>query len=550
MPQQHRAPTSTANREPHRQRAERDIIALGIVVAAILMFVGTGSTVLTTIARSYLFGEAGTDRLLSNALVLNIALVIFGWRRYAELTREIAERRHAEIASQRLAETDALTGCLNRRSLDPALDTLIETAQKSGRVAVLLMIDLDGFKRSNDAHGHQIGDIVLCQTTDRIRAIMPDDALIARLGGDEFICAMILDAPARSAAETILLRLNLAIAAPIESADSMIIVTASIGVSSSEQASVVPIFRLAQDLLHRADLAMYEAKKNGRNRFCWFEDAMEQKLRLRRQFETDMRDGIMRGEFVPYYEKQIDLETGEVIGFEMLARWHSPRFGLINPEQFISVAEEIGLIAQLSESLIAQALADAGDWNPKLSLSVNISPIQLRDPLFAQRILKLLVQANFPPSRLEIEITESCLHENIEIVRSLIASLQNQGVRVCLDDFGTGYASLAQLRALPFDRIKIDRSFVSTLISNSESPAIVEAISSLARSMDMPITAEGIESPEVLAQLRKFGKFNGQGYLYGQPRSADDTRRELSMQQLDENDAPAHQTQNLKSATT
>jgi EAL domain-containing protein (putative c-di-GMP-specific phosphodiesterase class I) len=295
---------------------------------------------------------------------------------------------------------------------------------------------------------------------------------------------------------------------------------------------------------------MYEAKKNGRNRFCWFEDAMEQKLRLRRQFETDMRDGIMRGEFVPYYEKQIDLETGEVIGFEMLARWHSPRFGLINPEQFISVAEEIGLIAQLSESLIAQALADAGDWNPKLSLSVNISPIQLRDPLFAQRILKLLVQANFPPSRLEIEITESCLHENIEIVRSLIASLQNQGVRVCLDDFGTGYASLAQLRALPFDRIKIDRSFVSTLISNSGSPAIVEAISSLAHSMDMPITAEGIENPEVLARLRKFGKFNGQGYLYGQPRSADDTRRELSMQQLDENDTPAHQTQNLKSATT
>ena len=205
--------------------------------------------------------------------------------------------------------------------------------------------------------------------------------------------------------------------------------------------------------------------------------------------------------------------------------------GIVGPDIFIPVAEEIGLIAALSEGLIRQALRDARGWHPRLTLSVNISPLQLRDPWFAQKLLKLLVEANFPPSRLEVEVTESCLHENIGLVRSLITGLKNQGVTVSLDDFGTGYSSLSQLRSLPFDRIKIDRSVVMSLLDDKDSATIIQSIISLGAGLGLPITAEGIESEAVLAQLRQYGKFKGQGYLYGMPEPADRTQAELA--QLD-----------------
>jgi diguanylate cyclase (GGDEF)-like protein len=511
---------------------ERDLLALVVVALSIIMFVATGSGVLISVARQYLFGEANGDMVLANALILNIALLILSWRRHAQLNREIAARRSAERAAQTLANTDALTGCLNRRSIDGSMRVLVERAEGNGCDIAVLMIDLDKFKRSNDLHGHALGDAVLIETARRLRIAMPAGAMIARLGGDEFICAAVFQPNQVGAVEALCAKLNEALAEPIEHCGTSMTVTASIGIAKEPPMHDLQPAQLAANLLHRADLAMYQAKRAGGNRFCGYEEAMARELRFRCELENDLREGINRGEFVPYYEKQVDLETGEIHGFEMLARWNSPRFGLMSPEHFIPVAEEIGLIAQLSEGLIAQALIDARDWDAKLTLSVNISPVQLRDPRFAQKILKLLVEANFPPSRLDLEITEVCLHENIDVVRSLIISLQNQGIRISLDDFGTGYASLAQLRALPFDRIKIDRSFISTLESSKDNTAIVEAITSLGRGMDLPITAEGIESPEVLARLRKLGKFRGQGYLYGQPCCAEETRQELSKHQL------------------
>ena len=230
---------------------------------------------------------------------------------------------------------------------------------------------------------------------------------------------------------------------------------------------------------------------------------------------------------MPFYEQQIDIQTGRLTGFEMLARWRSPELGQVSPDVFIPVAEEIGAIAELSESVIAQALIDARNWDAELTLSVNISPIQLRDPWFAQKLLRMLVSANFPPQRLEIEITESCLHENIGVVRALLASLKNQGIRVSLDDFGTGYSSLAQLRSLPFDRIKIDRSFVTTIPDSPDSAAIVHAIALLGKGLGLPITIEGIENEEVLAMVRQYGNVTGQGYLYGRPQPASATQAAL-----------------------
>ncbi|SCY05587.1 diguanylate cyclase/phosphodiesterase [Novosphingobium aromaticivorans] len=513
-------------------QAHNDLLGLGIIIAAVLLFVANGSTVLADFVHSLMTGSRPREPMLGTALILNIALLLFGWRRYVDLTREVGQRREAEETAHKLAHTDPLTGCLNRRSMGPAVEQMVSTARTSGHEVVVMMMDLDNFKRSNDVHGHQAGDAVLLHTADRIRAILPAGSIIARLGGDEFACAAIFDPDHVESIDRLILRMNEAVAMPVRVDGLMLEVTASIGLAATSAADAGAPPALADTLLHRADLAMYQAKKAGRNRYCWFEQNMESELRFRSELEREIREGVARGEFVPYYEKQIDLETGELTGFEMLARWRSPRHGLLSPEIFIPIAEEIGLISELSENLIRQALRDARDWDPTLTLSVNISPIQLRDPWFAQKLLKLLVEANFPPHRLDIEITETCLHENVGVVRTLITSLKNQGIRISLDDFGTGYSSLAQLRTLPFDQIKIDRFFVSNLGKNKDSATIVEAISSLGKGMDLPITAEGIESPEVLDELRKFGKFKGQGFLYGQPGDASEIRAMLADRQL------------------
>lgn len=505
----------------------RDLVTLGVALAAIVLFVGTGGSVLPKVLRAMAGQGVGPDRLLVNALLLNIALIIFGWRRYRELTGEVAERRKAEEQARILAELDPLTACLNRRSIGPEAEALIANATERGEAVAFVMLDLDKFKHVNDANGHAAGDAMLKESAQRIRGILDGTGLLARLGGDEFAVVTPFPANQPEQVERLVQSLISAISKPVDFDGIDLETTVSVGISTSAPDSPGQ----AQAMLHKADIAMYHAKRNGRNRFAWFEDSMESEVRFRSELEAGIRRGVAAGEFVPYYEKQIDLDTGAIAGFEMLARWESPNLGVVSPELFIPIAEEIGLIGELSESLIRQALRDARSWNPKLTLSVNISPVQLRDPWFAQKLLKILVEANFPPSRLEIEVTESCLHENLGLVHSLITSLKNQGVTVSLDDFGTGYSSLAQLRSLPFDRIKIDRSFVTNILEDKDSATIIQSIIALGEGLGLPITAEGIENEAVLAELRSFGKFKGQGYLYGMPMPAECTQAELA--QLD-----------------
>lgn len=505
----------------------RDLVTLGVALAAIVLFVGTGGSVLPKVLRAIAGQGVGPDRLLVNALLLNIALIIFGWRRYRELTGEVAERRKAEEQARILAELDPLTACLNRRSIGPEAEALIASATERCEAVAFVMLDLDKFKHVNDANGHAAGDAMLKESAQRIRGILDGTGLLARLGGDEFAVVTPFPANQPEQVERLVQSLISAISKPVDFDGIDLETTVSVGISTSAPDSPGQ----AQAMLHKADIAMYHAKRNGRNRFAWFEDSMESEVRFRSELEAGIRRGVAAGEFVPYYEKQIDLDTGAIAGFEMLARWESPNLGVVSPELFIPIAEEIGLIGELSESLIRQALRDARSWNPKLTLSVNISPVQLRDPWFAQKLLKILVEANFPPSRLEIEVTESCLHENLGLVHSLITSLKNQGVTVSLDDFGTGYSSLAQLRSLPFDRIKIDRSFVTNILEDKDSATIIQSIIALGEGLGLPITAEGIENEAVLAELRSFGKFKGQGYLYGMPMPAECTQAELA--QLD-----------------
>ncbi len=510
------------------ETAERDVIALGIAVAAIILLVGTGGSVLPRALAALIGQGARPDVLLVNALLLNIALIIFGWRRYRELTREIAERRRAEARAQLLAATDPLTQCLNRRSMVGATEDLRAQAAARGEAVAYCMLDLDNFKQINDMHGHSAGDAVLVMLCDRLRALLPRDAKLARLGGDEF--AFVLPYPTGQAdrIDDLVIRVFECMAAPFRMPELTVELTMSIGLAADHNADgKIGTVVDAPALMHRADMALYHAKKQGRNRYFWFETSMEAELRFRNQLESGIRRGLARGEFVPFYEQQVDVESGALVGFEMLARWKSEQLGLISPDIFVPIAEEIGLINEMSEKLMEQAFADAREWDDSLTLSINISPVQLRDPWFAQRLLKRLVAANFPPRRLEIEITESCLHENIGLVRSMIMSLRNQGVQLSLDDFGTGYSSLEQLRNLPFDRIKIDRSFVSELREPGRRSGIVEAIISLGRGLDLPLTAEGVEDEEILNALKSMGRLKAQGYFYGQPEDAEAVRTRL-----------------------
>ena len=505
----------------------RDVMNGAITVAAILMFVGTGSAVLTTSFRHYFQGGQGADQSLVIALLLNVALILFGWRRHRELEQEVTIRTAAEERAQQLASKDPLTGFLNRRSLAEEGAAMFVRAGARNKAMALLMLDLDHFKTVNDMHGHACGDALLQAVAVQIADSMPGVALTARFGGDEFACAFLFDEAHPATVERIAEKLVSRLAQPFQIEGLQLHISVSVGIARSD-------FHCASidALMRAADIAMYAAKNSGRNRLAWFDLSMERELQARNDLEMGLRSAIPRSEIVPYFEQQIDLMTGRLSGFEMLARWEHPTRGLVGPDQFIPIAEETGMIAELSLSVMRQAFLAAKDWDAGLSISVNISPWQLKDPWLAQKIIKVLTETGFPASRLEIEITETSLFDNLSLAQSIVGSLKNQGIRLALDDFGTGYSSLAHLRALPFDRIKIDKSFIISINENAESAAIVTAITRLGDSLNLPITAEGIEDASIEERLRALGCAKGQGYLYGRPMSVMNTRRLLAERRL------------------
>jgi diguanylate cyclase (GGDEF)-like protein len=500
--------------------ARRRNYAYGFVMfAAIAMFVAIGGQVGTQMVRQFVGNSQGADQAMVTALLLNIALILLIWRRTSALSDEVDVYRQAEVRAQHLAITDPLTNLFNRRAIKEKTTELSARAARRGKSIAFLMLDLDGFKKINDLYGHDSGDILLREVADRMREVVPPSSIIARLGGDEFGICVVFEPEYPETIDRIAEDLVEAISRPIHIADSEQTVTASIGIARPEyDCDSIDM------LIRRADIALYAAKKNGRNGYSWFENGMEVELRSRNSLEGDIRAAIPNNEFVPYFEQQIDLATGELVGFEMLARWVSPVRGLISPDDFIPIAEETGMIGDLSMSIIRKAMVEAKTWDPKLTISVNISPVQLKDPWLAQKIVKLLVETGFPANRLEVEITESSLFKNLSLAQSIVGSLKNQGIQIALDDFGTGYSSLAHLRALPFDRIKIDRSFVSSMVENAESAAIVSAIAGLGASLDVPITAEGIEDESLIAKLSALGCTKGQGWHFGQPMTIEQVR--------------------------
>lgn len=481
--------------------ASSHLITTCATFAAITIFVATGSQVMTDAFSS---GFSGGNQPLTVAFLLNIAIILFGWRRAKDLKEALAAYSRAEQLAHDNAFTDHTTSLANRRELMRVLTTAADSPQAS----TLLLLDLDFFKKVNDLHGHIAGDRVLKAVADTLLQKTPEGSCCARLGGDEFAVLLPPRLDETAVGKTVdgILR---AISVPVSLGNTTLNVSASGGLSRLD-ATVPP-----DDALRRADIAMYTAKRTGRNCFVWFDDEMEQQLQIRMELEEEIRVGISEGQFVPFYQPQICLDTGELTGFEVLARWHSPTRGLVEPEGFLTVAEASGLIGPLSMSVAKQALIEARDWPDHLRIAVNVSPVQFRDRHLAERILKLLTETNFPPARLEVEITETSLLEDRDLALATVQSLKNTGMSISLDDFGTGYASLSQLQALPFDRIKIDRSFVASLLDDVQSDAIVSTITSLGRALSLPITAEGIESDRIRERLCALGCSDGQGWLFG-----------------------------------
>ena len=489
--------------------ASSHIITSCATAAAILLFVALGSRVMTQA-----FGGApipDASGTLSVAFLLNIAIILFGWRRSKDLKEALEAYDAAAQLADRNANTDPTTGLANRRELVRALDAALAAG-----AGVFLVLDLDHFKRVNDLYGHLAGDKVLRLVADAAREAAPADACCARTGGDEF--AILLPAATAEAAEGVAQRIIECLSSPALIEGAQIQVTASIGLTD--------LSGCADDeaALRQSDVALYAAKRAGRNDFSWFDEELEREIGDRLKLEEEIRRGIRAGEFVPFYQPLVDLGSRDIIGFEALARWRSPGGGLLEADSFIEAAERTGLIGPLTLSIIDQAVREARDWPADLKLAVNISPVQFRDPTLAEQILKLLSQSGFPPSRLEIEITEGALLEDRDQVLTIINSLKNVGVSISLDDFGTGYASLSQVNRLPLDRIKIDKSFITTIVKSDQTAAIVSTIAVLGHNLDVPITAEGVESEQIRSALAGFGCSEAQGWLFGRAISGDAVR--------------------------
>ena len=397
-----------------------------------------------------------------------------------------------------------------------------DVAAKSGDKLVILSIQMHRYKSINDRHGFEVGDQLLRLIAEAMEDSVPPEAVIARLSGDEFAVALGLSDDALGQAELAGEAILRAITRPFEIEGKMIQVGAFAGIASHDAADArVP------DLLRRADIAMDHAKSGRVARPIWFDAGMERALVAHSEIEQGIRFGLEHDQFVPYFEPQVDLSTGAITGFEVLARWNHPLSGIIGPDVFIPVAEEIGAIGKLSEKIIRAALSQAASWDPRISISVNISPTQLADSWLAQKIVRLLTETGFPAERLVVEITESSLFADLELARSIVTSLKNQGIRLALDDFGTGFSSLSHLRSLPFDVIKIDRSFVATIHRDRESAAIVRAVTTLANAIGVPVTVEGIENAETHDAVIGFGCAVGQGWYFGKPMTGDQAEQLL-----------------------
>ncbi len=425
------------------------------------------------------------------------------------VTQDVTERKRAEARIARLAHYDSLTDLPNRAAFNQCFASVLERASKSDESFAVLVIDLDRFKEINDVFGHSTGDRLLRAIAQRLSAML-EGAFLARLGGDEF-AIIVTESPAPTHAARLAERLLAAVGDEFEIEGYRLRVGLSVGIA------LYPIDGAdGSALLANADAALFRAKAEGRGSIRFFEADMDQRLRERRALLHDLRSAIEQGQFLAYYQPQARID-GEIIGFEALARWQHPTRGQVPPDTFIAIAEESGLIHPIGEWMLREACREAASWPKLLHLAVNLSPVQFRQGDLAGLVHQVLIDTALAPGRLELEITESVLVDDLPRALSTLRRLKALGVRIAMDDFGTGYSSLSNLQAFPFDKIKIDRSFISALERSGQAATIVRAVIALGRGLDLPVLAEGVETRAQLDFLAREACSEVQGFLIGRP---------------------------------
>ena len=425
------------------------------------------------------------------------------------------ERRKAEEQLRYLEEHDALTGLANRKAFVDSLTAAIGRMQRDRTHIAVLCLDIDKFKQINEAADHSGGDQVLRDIGGRIQSTLRENDLIARLAGDEFAIALV-DITNLGDVMAFMNRLVEALRRPLQVAGKDMPVTTSVGIALAPADGDT-----AATVLRHAGIALARAKGDGGQRMCFFEHSMDKALQRRRMVEHELRLALGREEFEVVYQPQYDLATERQCGSEALVRWHHPVHGKIAPGHFISVAEDTGLIVPLGEWVLRRACTDAAKWPDPLIVAVNLSPAQFRDGDIAETVAEVLKETKLPPERLELEITENLLINDTEEVLGKLNRLRQLGVAIAMDDFGTGYSSLNYLARFPFSKIKIDRQFIRNMTRDPATRAIVKTIIALGKSLDVTITAEGVETEEQAAILREFGCPQVQGFLYGYPGAAE-----------------------------
>jgi diguanylate cyclase (GGDEF)-like protein len=436
-------------------------------------------------------------------ITLNVFRVLRNSIAAAETSARLAEKM------QVLARSDVVTGLLNRAGLNHHLLERLPRLDPVKKLALFWM-DLDRFKEVNDSLGHQTGDKLLAEVASRLKLIAPKEATVARFGGDEFIVAC--ETSDRREVELLADRMMEEISRPIRIGDDRLEIATSMGIA------LMPDDGEDLDtLMQGADLALYRSKVNGRKQATFFDPSMTRNLVRRREIEAELRLALQRDELSIFFQPLVDLETGRIRSFEALVRWFHPEKGELRPDEFIPVAEETGAIITLGNWITAQAAKAAAQWPADITIAVNLSPVQIKAPGAALGMLGALREAKLPPSRLELEITETVLLDHSQNTENFISELADAGVRFALDDFGTGYSSLGYLNKYPFSKIKVDRSFVSGINQGKKSDAIIRAVSGMGATLGMEIVAEGLETIEQVRAVSEAGCTLGQGYYFSRP---------------------------------
>ena len=458
-------------------------------------------------------GKAFTDPIqLSDGRIIFVRVGPIAGGGWVDVHEDVTERTRQDAKIAHMARHDMLTGLVNRVQLHERLRHALDCENEGERTA-LLFLDLDHFKEVNDTLGHRVGDSLLKVVAQRLRGCVRKSDTVARVGGDEFVVMLGTDDPDIEPAGLVT-RLIEAVADPYEIDGHKCLIGASVGIAISNGESD------SDALLAQADLALYRSKGDGRGTFRFFEEEMNRSARCRREMERDLRAALANGEFQLHYQPLVNLETNEIAGCEALLRWHHRERGLVSPLEFIPIAEESGLILPIGEWVLRQACADAATWPDHVKVAVNLSPIQFRSRALVQTVFNAIATAAISPDRLELEITESALLSDSDETLAALQKLNSIGVRIAMDDFGTGYSSLRYLRSFPFDKIKIDKSFISGLFDGESSIAIVRAITGLGHALGISITAEGVETQEQLDVVRLEGCTEMQGYLFSKPKPA------------------------------